>query len=111
MHRLVRMSALIAIAVTFAQSAPQAATSRGCLRWSDVETLTRTGPDTVRAKTRSRGSFVIKFTGKCDFQRSPDNYFIVRLHDRNECVKSLGAIDVHNAGACFIDSVAPEKVN
>jgi hypothetical protein len=111
MHRLLGVSALIAVAVASVQSAPQAVASRGCLRWSDVETLTRTGPDTVRATTRRHGNFVIKFKGRCDFQRGPDNYFIVRLHDRHECVESLGAIEVHNAGACFIDTVTPEKAN
>ena len=45
--------------------------------------------------------------GHCDYMRSPDNFFIVRLHSRWECVDSLGTIDVHNAGACFIESVTP----
>jgi len=78
-----------------------------CLRWSDIDTLTRTGSETVLAKSRMRGAFVIKFKGRCDYQRNSDNYFVVRLRDRWECVSALAAIEVHNAGACFIESVTP----
>ncbi len=105
MRLLLGMSMMIALSSMAAAAEPQTASVRGCLRWSDIETLTRISPDSVLAKTRRRGDYVIKFRGTCDFQRSPTNYFIVRLHDRMECVSSLGAIDVHEGGACFIESI------
>jgi hypothetical protein len=77
------------------------------LRWVDVDTLTRSGPDTVLARSRQRGDFVIKFRGPCEFQRGPENYFVVRLYSRWECVESLGVLDVNEGGACFIESVKP----
>ena len=104
MRLFLGMSVIVALSVA-AAAEPQTANVRGCLRWSDIETLTRMGSDRVLATTRRRGDFVIKFLGICDFQRSPTNYFIVRLHDRMECVGSLGALDVHEGGACFIESI------
>lgn len=90
-------------------AAPQAVGAQACLRWNDIDTITRSGPDTVLVKSRRRGDWQIKFRGRCDFQRSPNNFFIVRLHDRWECVSSLTVLDVHEAGACFIESVTPIK--
>jgi len=104
MRLLLAMSMTIALSMAVAAE-PQAANVRGCLRWSDIETLTRMGPDSVLATTRRRGDYVIRFRGTCDFQRSSTNYFIVRLHDRMECVSSLGVLDVHEGGACFIESI------
>lgn len=99
--------AMISTLVAAAPGDPQAAGRRACLRWNDIDTITRSGPDTVLVKSRRRGDWQIKFKGHCDYMRSPDNFFIVRLHSRWECVDSLGTIDVHNAGACFIESVTP----
>lgn len=102
----------IAMMIVAAASAPietTAAERQACLRWNDIDTITRSGPDTVLVKSRRRGNWQIKFRGSCDYQRSPNNFFIVRLHDRWECVKSLAVLDVHEGGACFIESVTPVK--
>lgn len=108
MRWLLSMAVLGALAAA-APGEPQAASARACLRWNDIDTITRSGPDTVLVKSKRRGDWQIKFRGNCDFQRSPNNFFIVRLHDRWECVSSLTVLDVHEAGACFIESVTPIK--
>lgn len=108
MRWLLGIVATSALAVTAAIQT-QAADRRACLRWNDIDTITRSGPDTVLVKSRRRGDWQIKFRGRCDYQRSPMNFFIVRLHDRWECVASLGVLDVHEGGACFIESVTPIK--
>ena len=106
MRWLLGVGVIIAAAAA-AMGGSQAADKQACLRWNDIDTITRSGPDTVLVKSRKRGDWQIKFRGSCDYQRSPNNFFIVRLHDRWECVKSLGVLDVHEGGACFIESVTP----
>lgn len=100
------------LAVTFALSlsaavGAQAAEAKGqtCLRWVDIDTMSRKAPDTLWAKTRTRGTWEIRFKGRCDYMRFPDNYFIVKLFSRTECVRSIGVLQVNNAPACFIESV------
>jgi len=108
MRWFLSIGAMIALSVAVMAGSPASA-SPACLRWNDIETLTRSGPDTVLAKTRHKGDFQIKFRGACDYQRSPANFFIIRLHDRWECVSSLHVLDVHEGGACFIESIARVK--
>jgi predicted secreted Zn-dependent protease len=105
------LSAIAFLGVLAAAAATQASAEerQSCLRWHDIDTITRSGPDTVLVKSRHRGNWQIKFKGRCDYQRGPSNYFIVRLHDRWECVRSLHVLDVHEGGACFIESVTPVK--
>jgi hypothetical protein len=108
MRWLLEIVVITALGVA-ATAQTNAAERRGCLRWHDIDTITRSGPDTVLVKSRHRGNWQIKFRGRCDYQRTPSNFFIVRLHDRWECVSSLRVLDVHEGGACFVDSITPVK--
>ena len=108
MRSFLSLSALFALSLV-AVFGPQASAKGACLRWADIDTMTRSGPDTLIVKSRSRGNWEIKFNGRCDYQRFPDNYFIVRLHDRWECVSRLSMLNVNNGAPCFIESVTPIK--
>jgi hypothetical protein len=94
-------------AVVFAVTlAPQVASAKQCLRWDDIQTLSRQNPTTVLARSR-HGDFAITFKDSCAFQRTPANYFVVRPHDHRSCVSDLGALPVNEAAACFIASIDP----
>lgn len=103
-----RFAATLVLTLAAAVGA-QAAEAKGqtCLRWDDIDTMTRKAPDTILAKTRTRGTWEIRFKGRCDYMRFSDNYFIVKLFSRNECVRSIGVLHVNNAPSCFIESVTP----
>ena len=109
MHRFPLKSITLA-ALAFAMLLPQTAGASSCLRWDDINTLKRETPDTVIARTHD-GDYTIKFKQACAYLRTPANYFVVRPHDHRSCVKTLGALPVHEAGACFIDSIEPVASN
>jgi hypothetical protein len=100
--------ALLALSLV-AMFGPHAAAKSACLRWADIDTMTRVAPDLLIVKSRTRGDWQIKFKDRCDYQRFADSYFIVRLHDRWECVSKLSILNVNNGAPCFIESVTPLK--
>jgi hypothetical protein len=106
MFRLAAVFALTLLSLTIAIEAPAAKAQR-CLRWIDIDTLTRHNQNSVLARSRSKGTYLIKFTGPCDYQRRSGDYFVMREQDRLSCISSLDVFQVHNAGACFIESVRP----
>ncbi len=101
------MSIGLTVALCATAAAEQPKNGGACLRWVDVDTLTRSGPDTVLARSRRKGDFVIKFKGRCGYQRDPENYFIVRMQSRWECVDTLGLLELNEGGSCFIESITP----
>lgn len=110
MSGLLARSTLAALAVAMTL-VPLAASAKQCLRWDDIQSLTRQDPKTVMVRSRY-GDFAITFKNACAFQRAPDNYFIVQPHDHNSCVRALGALPVNESAPCFIasiDPVAPEN--
>ena len=104
--RRMRISTLIGTAALCSLALPQVASAKSCLRWDDINTLKRQDPQTLVAKTHA-GAYTIKFKQPCAYLRTPSNYFQLRLHDRRECVTTIGALPVHEAGSCFIDSIEP----
>jgi hypothetical protein len=100
--------AALAVAMTLV---PQVASAKQCLTWYDIQSLKRQDSKTVVARSY-QGDFAITFRDACAYLRTPDNYFVVRPHDHQSCVKDLGALPVNESAACFIatiEPVAPDK--
>jgi hypothetical protein len=108
---MLRSLTLPAIALALVVLAPAVASADQCLRWDDIQSLNRQGKDAVLARS-AKGDFLIKFKAACPYQRTPANYFIVDLYQRSECVRTIGALKLNEAGTCFItgiDEVPPSE--
>ena len=76
-----------------------------CLRFRDLQDMTKIDNRTRLAHTRGQEKYTVRFRHECrDFDR-PDNFYKVRLYSEWECVSSQTVLEFRDGGACFIESV------
>lgn len=77
-----------------------------CLRFRDLQNLTKIDDRTLLASTRSgTKKYTVNLRQEChDFGR-PGNFYTVRLHSDWECLDRDDVLVFHDGGSCFIDSV------
>ena len=101
---------LVTSGVVFAADNPQPASYGGgkCLKFRDLQNLTRVDEKTLIAHTRSSNrKYTVTLRTSCRDFDYPGNYYTVRLHSDWECFDRDDVLVFRYGGACFIDSVTP----
>jgi hypothetical protein len=107
----IAFAAVAAGAMIFTFDSPAAQASGGkCLKFRDLQNLSKIDDKTLLAHTRSSRKYVVTLRHACrDFGR-PGNFYTVRLYSDAECFDRDDVLVFRDGGACFIENVKPAPV-
>jgi hypothetical protein len=102
-------AAVATAGLAFVASGPDAVAYSGgkCLKFRDLQNLTRVDDKTLIAHTRSTQKYTVTLRSSCRDFGYPGNYYTVRLHSNYECFDRDDVLVFRYGGACFIESVTP----
>jgi Family of unknown function (DUF6491) len=102
---------LIALAATAWISSAYSPASAGyggkCLKFRDLQGLTKVDDKTLLARTRSSQKYVVTLRHACREFGQPGNFYTVRLYSDAECFDRDDVLVFRYGGACFIENVQP----
>jgi hypothetical protein len=78
-----------------------------CLRFRDLQSLTKIDDMTAIARTRGSQKYLVTFRQACRDLGQPDNFYRVRLYGDYECFDRDDVLVFRYGGACFVDKVTP----
>jgi hypothetical protein len=78
-----------------------------CLKFRDLQGLTRIDDKTLMARTRTSQKYVVTLRHACRDFGQPGNFYTVRLYSDAECFDRDDVLVFRYGGACFIDNVQP----
>ena len=78
-----------------------------CLKFRDLQSLTKVDDHTLLARTRFSQKFTVKLRSACRDFGTPGNFYTVRLYSSSECFDRDDVLVLRYGGACFIDNVTP----
>ena len=101
------LAALTAGAFVFGVNGPTAQAGGVCLKFRDLQGMTKVDDKTLLAHTRSSQKYIVTLRHACrDFGR-PGNFYTVRLYSDAECFDRDDVLVFRDGGACFVESVQP----
>lgn len=103
----IALAALTIGAIANGLDSPPAQAGGQCLRFRDLQNLTKIDDKTLLAHTRSSQKYIVSLRHACRDFGEPGNYYTVRLHSDTECVDRDDVLVFRYGGACFIDNVKP----
>ena len=103
------IAAVLATGLVFAASGPAAEAYSGgkCLKFRDLQNLTKVDDRTLIAHTRGTQKYTVTLRHACRDFGYPGNFYTVRLHSTWECFDRDDVLVFRYGGACFIESVTP----
>jgi hypothetical protein len=98
---------LVMGSVTLALLGGVAAAAEGerCLRYRDLDGLTKVDAQTLIARTKSGPDYKLALDPTCRYLDSPGNFFITSTTSTWECVEPGDALPLNQGGVCFVQSV------
>ena len=104
---MARTLILAGLALALQSGAASAAESRGCLRYHDLDAITKVDTQTLVAKVKGDGRYKILVDSQCRYLEWPQDYFVTRNTSPWECVRAGDALELNRGGNCFVQSVTP----
>lgn len=104
------IAAVLTTGLAFATAVPAAEAYSGgkCLKFRDLQNLTKVDDKTLIAHTRnSSRKYTVTLRHSCRDFGYPGNFYTVRLHSNWECFDRDDVLVFRYGGACFIESVTP----
>lgn len=78
-----------------------------CLKFRDLQSLTKVDDRTLLARTRFSQKFTVKLRSECRDFGTPGNFYTVRLYSGSECFDRDDVLVFRYGGACFVENVTP----
>lgn len=103
-----RMFVLIGVALAIQSGVAISADHRVCLRYRDLDGVSKVDTQTLIAKVKGGGGhYKIMVDDKCEYLNWPDNFFVTRNSSPWDCVHPGDALILNKGGNCFVQSVTP----
>ena len=104
---MLRILAVAMLALTIQSGIASGAESRRCLRYHDLDGITKVDTQTLIAKAKGGGRYKIEVDAKCRYLEWPEDFFVTRQIGLEECVQPGDALVLNHGGNCFVQNVTP----